>query len=471
MSEYDVVIIGAGAVAENVADRVVQGGLTAVLIESELVGGECSYWACMPSKALIRSGIALRAAQRVAGAREAATGSVDVAAVLARRNSFTHDWDDSSQVEWVHGAGIDLVRGHGRITGEREVTVSADDGTMTTLRARHAVVVSTGSDPLLPDIPGLRESSPWTPRDATSAQVAPSSLAIIGGGVVGVEMATAYASFGTTVTLFARSGLLAGQEEFAGDAVAAGLRDLGVDIRRESPDRVERSEDGIAIYAGSDIVIAEHVLVATGRTPRTTDIGVEVAGLKPGDWIDVDDTLRAVGSDWLYATGDVNHRALLTHQGKYQARAAGDVIVARATGARVDDAPWGAHVASADHRAVPQVTFSEPEVASVGLTASAARAQGFDVRTVDYEIGNVAGASLQADGYSGHARLVVDEKRHVIIGATFVGQDVAELIHAATIAVVGEVALDRLWHAVPAYPTMNEVWLRLLEAYGRPAPE
>lgn len=471
MSEYDVVIIGAGAVAENVADRVVQGGLTAVLIESELVGGECSYWACMPSKALIRSGIALRAAQRVAGAREAATGSVDVAAVLARRNSFTHDWDDSSQVEWVHGAGIDLVRGHGRITGEREVTVSADDGTMTTLRARHAVVVSTGSDPLLPDIPGLRESSPWTPRDATSAQVAPSSLAIIGGGVVGVEMATAYASFGTTVTLFARSGLLAGQEEFAGDAVAAGLRDLGVDIRRESPDRVERSEDGIAIYAGSDIVIAEHVLVATGRTPRTTDIGVEVAGLKPGDWIDVDDTLRAVGSDWLYATGDVNHRALLTHQGKYQARAAGDVIVARATGARVDDAPWGAHVASADHRAVPQVTFSEPEVASVGLTASAARAQGFDVRTVDYEIGNVAGASLQADGYSGHARLVVDEKRQVIIGATFVGQDVAELIHAATIAVVGEVALDRLWHAVPAYPTMNEVWLRLLEAYGRPAPE
>ena len=471
MSEYDVVIIGAGAVAENVADRVVQGGLTAVLIESELVGGECSYWACMPSKALIRSGIALRAAQRVAGAREAATGSVDVAAVLARRNSFTHDWDDSSQVEWVHGAGIDLVRGHGRITGEREVTVSADDGTMTTLRARHAVVVSTGSDPLLPDIPGLRESSPWTPRDATSAQVAPSSLAIIGGGVVGVEMATAYASFGTTVTLFARSGLLAGQEEFAGDAVAAGLRDLGVDIRRESPDRVERSEDGIAIYAGSDIVIAEHVLVATGRTPRTTDIGVEVAGLKPGDWIDVDDTLRAVASDWLYATGDVNHRALLTHQGKYQARAAGDVIVARATGARVDDAPWGAHVASADHRAVPQVTFSEPEVASVGLTASAARAQGFDVRTIDYEIGNVAGASLQADGYSGHARLVVDEKRHVIIGATFVGQDVAELIHAATIAVVGEVALDRLWHAVPAYPTMNEVWLRLLEAYGRPAPE
>ena len=471
MSEYDVVIIGAGAVAENVADRVVQGGLTAVLIERELVGGECSYWACMPSKALIRSGIALRAAQRVAGAREAATGSVDVAAVLARRNSFTHDWDDSSQVEWVHGAGIDLVRGHGRITGEREVTVSADDGTMTTLRARHAVVVSTGSDPLLPDIPGLRESSPWTPRDATSAQVAPSSLAIIGGGVVGVEMATAYASFGTTVTLFARSGLLAGQEEFAGDAVAAGLRDLGVDIRRESPDRVERSEDGIAIYAGSDIVIAEHVLVATGRTPRTTDIGVEVAGLKPGDWIDVDDTLRAVASDWLYATGDVNHRALLTHQGKYQARAAGDVIVARATGARVDDAPWGAHVASADHRAVPQVTFSEPEVASVGLTASAARAQGFDVRTIDYEIGNVAGASLQADGYSGHARLVVDEKRHVIIGATFVGQDVAELIHAATIAVVGEVALDRLWHAVPAYPTMNEVWLRLLEAYGRPAPE
>jgi dihydrolipoamide dehydrogenase len=466
--EYDVVVIGAGAVAENVADRAVQGGLTAVLIESELVGGECSYWACMPSKALIRSGLALRAAQRVSGAAEAATGELDVAAVLARRTRITHDWDDSSQVEWMQGAGIDLVRGHGRLAGEKRVTVSAPDGGERTITARHAVVVSTGSDPMLPDIPGLLDSNPWTPRDATSARVAPASLAIIGGGVVAVEMATAYASFGTTVTVFARSGLLTGQEDFAGEAVAKGLRSLGVDIRRAGPARVERTEQGVTVHSDGEPVTADEVLVATGRVPRTSDIGLESVGLAAGEWLTVDDTLRVAGFDWLYAVGDVNHRALLTHQGKYQARAAGDVIAARATGKAVDDAPWGAHVATADHAVVPQVTFSEPEVASVGLTATAARDAGFDIRVVDYDLGWVAGASLQADDYEGMARMIVDEKRGVVIGATFVGQDVAELIHAATIAIVGEVPLDRLWHAVPAYPTMSEIWLRLLETYGRP---
>ena len=466
---YDVIIIGGGAVAENVADRAVQGGLTAVLVESELVGGECSYWACMPSKALIRSGLALRAAQRVGGTKEAVTGDLDVAAVFTRRNGFTHDWDDKSQVDWVDGAGIGLVRGHGRLTAAREVTVTAHDGTTTVLTATHAVVISTGSDPLLPDIPGLLDSNPWTPRDATSAQAAPSSLAIIGGGVVAVEMATAYASFGTTVTIITRSGLLRGQEDIAADAVTKGLRGLGVDIRHGSPTKVERSEDGVAVYLGDDeVVIAEEVLVATGRVPRTSDIGAEVAGLTPGAWIDVDDTMLVKGSDWLYATGDVNHRALLTHQGKYQARAAGDVIAARAAGRPVDDVPWGTHVATADHEAVPQVTFSEPEVASAGLTSKAARKAGYDVRVVDYNLGWVAGASLQADNYEGCARMVVDEKRHVILGVTFVGQDVSELIHAATIAIVGEVPIERLWHAVPAYPTMNEIWLRLLETYGRP---
>ncbi|WP_309619567.1 NAD(P)/FAD-dependent oxidoreductase [Salinibacterium sp.] len=467
-THFDVVIIGAGSVAENVADRIVQGGLSAVVIESELVGGECSYWACMPSKTLIRSGMALRAAKRVAGAKEAVTGELDVAAVLARRNSFTHDWDDESQVGWLEHAGIALVRGHGRLTAAREVTVTATDGSTTVLTAGHAVVVCTGSDPLLPDIEGLREAGPWTPREATSAQEAPASLAIIGGGVVAVEMATAYVSLGTTVTILARSGLLQGQEDFAGDLVAASLRELGVDIRTAAPTRVESTTDGFAITIDGETLRAEKLLVATGRVPRSSDIGMEIAGLTAGDWIEVDDTLKVVGSDWLYAAGDVNHRALLTHQGKYQARAVGDVIVARALGKPVDDAPWGAHVATADHEAVPQVTFSEPEVASVGLTSSAARKAGYDIRVIDYKLGNVAGASLLADGYEGQARMVVDEKRKVIIGVTFVGQDVSELIQAATIAIVGEVPIDRLWHAVPAYPTMNEIWLRLLETYGRP---
>jgi pyruvate/2-oxoglutarate dehydrogenase complex dihydrolipoamide dehydrogenase (E3) component len=465
--EYDVIIIGAGAVAENVADRVVQGGLTAVLIESELVGGDCSYWACMPSKALLRSGMALRAAQGVGGAKQALSGKLDVAAVLRRRDAFTSNWDDSGQVRWVEGAGISLLRGHGRITGEKAVSVELD-GAVTTLTAKHAVVVGTGSDPTLPDTPGLAESSPWTPREATSAQVIPESLAIIGGGVVAVEMATAYASLGCAVTVMARSGLLGGQEDFAGELVGAALKELGVTIIAAAPSSVSRANGVVSITVDGHTFEAAEVLVATGRQPRTTDIGLDTVGLRPGDWLDVDDSMLVRGTDWLYAAGDVNHRALLTHQGKYQARAAGDVIVARALGAAVDTGRWGVHSATADHEAVPQVTFSDPEVASVGLTSGAASKAGYDIRVVDYDLGTVAGASVQADGYTGRARMVVDEARGVLIGVTFVGQDVSEMLQAATVAIVGEVPITRLWHAVPAYPTMNEVWLRLLEAYGRP---
>ena len=474
-TEYDLIVIGGGAVAENVADRAVQGGLTAVLVESELVGGECSYWACMPSKALLRSGIALRAAQNVEGTKQAVTGALDVAATLRRRDSFTSNWDDQGQVDWVEGAGIGLVRGHGRITGVKTVSVTGADGAVTHLTARHAVVVSTGSDPLLPDVEGLAGVNPWTPREATSAKVIPESLAIVGGGVVAVEMATAYASFGCAVTVIARSGLLGTQEDFAAELVGESLKKLGVTLRLGvSPKKASRGDDGVTLeLSDGDTVTATEVLVATGRAPRTGDIGLDTVGLEPGDWIDVDDTLLVRGETnhkhgWLYATGDVNHRALLTHQGKYQARAAGDVIVARALGTGVHDGEWGAHAATADHAAVPQVTFSDPEVASVGLTSTAAEKAGFEIRVVDYELGNVAGASLQADGYKGRARMVVDEKRKVVLGVTFVGQDVSELLHAATIAVVGEVPIDRLWHAVPAYPTMNEIWLRLLETYGRP---
>jgi pyruvate/2-oxoglutarate dehydrogenase complex dihydrolipoamide dehydrogenase (E3) component len=220
----------------------------------------------------------------------------------------------------------------------------------------------------------------------------------------------------------------------------------------------------------------------------TDDIGLETVGLVPGEWLQVDDSLRVeeVAGGWLSAAGDVNHRALLTHQGKYQARICGDAIVARSraraggrapegtsvgsgSGSDVDGAdtmPWSKHSASADHAAVPGIVFTDPEVASVGYTEQRARKEGLDVRVVDYQIGRVAGASLFADGYEGQARMVVDERRKVVVGATFVGPGVAELLHSATVAIVGEVPLDRLWHAVPSYPSISEVWLRLLEAYG-----
>lgn len=472
-TEYDVIVLGAGAVGENVADRAVQGGLTTVIIESELVGGECSYWACMPSKALLRSAQALRAARQVPGAAQAITGQLDVQAVLARRDYYTSNWDDKGQVKWLGSAGIDLVRGHGRITGPKEVTVTAPDGTTTVLTARHAVAISTGSGALVPDIEGLRDAKPWTSREGTSAKSVPESLAVIGGGVVATELATAFAGFGTKVTIIARSGLLTDMEPFAGEMVVKGLEEQGVTVLlNTTTTRVTRADSGIVTIETGDgqTITAQEVLVATGRTPRTEDIGLETIGLTSGEWLDTDDTMLVPGFDWLYAVGDVNKRALLTHQGKYQARAAGDVIAARANGNLVSDAPWGTHVATADHAAVPQVTFTEPEVASVGLTAKAAEAAGYDIRAVDYEIGWVAGAGLHAEGYTGTARMVVDEKRQVVLGATFVGPDVSELLQAATIAIVGEVPLERLWHAVPAYPTINEIWLRLLETYGRPAP-
>jgi dihydrolipoamide dehydrogenase len=468
--EYDLVVIGAGPVGENVADRAVQGGLSVAIVESELVGGECSYWACMPSKALLRAGSALRAARDVGGAAQAATGQLDIAAALKRRDAIVHEWNDASQVEWLQSAGIDLVRGHGRISGERKVTVTDADGGETILVARHAVAVSTGSAALLPDVPGLREAQPWTSRDATGVRDVPASLAILGGGVVGSEMATLFASFGTDVTLIARSGLLGGVEAFAGEAVKQALTDAGADVRMGvEVARVERTAAGDVVVSLSDgtEVRAAELLVATGRVPRTQDLGVEAVGLEPGAWLEVDDTLRVRGVDWLYAVGDVNHRALLTHQGKYQARAAGDVIAARALGREVDDAPWGAHVATADHSAVPQVVFTDPEVAAVGRTEASARAAGIGIRVLDYDLSWVAGASTHADHYRGQARAIVDEERSVLIGATFVGPDVAELLHAATIAIVGEVPIDRLWHAVPSYPTLSEVWVRWLEAWGR----
>ncbi|NQX26937.1 NAD(P)/FAD-dependent oxidoreductase [Microbacteriaceae bacterium VKM Ac-2854] len=475
--EFDVIVIGAGPVGENVADRVVQGGLTAVIVEWELVGGECSYWACMPSKALLRAPMAVRAAQALPGAAEAVTGSVDAQALFRYRNGVTSQWQDDGQLDWLDSAGIELVRGHGRITAPREVTVTDADGSVTLLSARRAVVVATGTTATIPDITGMDEAEPWTSRDATSAQRVPRSMIIIGGGVVACEMATVYASLGSEVTLLSRSALLKGLEPFVGEMVQESLEKLGVKVHTDArPIWVQREEtEEVSVTLSDETTIeAMELLVATGRSPHTKDLGLDAIGLEPGAWLDVDDTMRVVDAGghlfddgWLYAVGDVNHRVLLTHQGKYQARAAGDVIVARAKGEPVQDAPWGAHVATADHESVPQVVFTDPEVAAAGLTAAAAEKAGYRIRVVDYDIGHVAGATLVAQGYTGKARMVVDEDRQVVLGVTFVGAEVGELIHSATVAITGQVPLSRLWHAVPSYPTISEVWLRLLETYGR----
>lgn len=297
----------------------------------------------------------------------------------------------------------------------------------------------------------------------------PASL-IVGGSVVAAEMATAWQALGSRVTVLVRgSRLLPRMEPFAGELVAEALTGAGAVVRTgvsvEAVVRDGSTGPVTVVLEGGETLEGDELLIATGRQPRTEDIGLDTVGLTPGDWIGVDESCRVDGHDWLYAVGDVNHRALLTHQGKYQARIAGAAIAARAAGTAPDTARWGAHAATADTEALPQAVFTDPEAAAVGLTLAEAERAGHRVRAVDHDLGKVSGAGLYAEGYRGRARMVVDLDREVILGATFVGPGAAELVHAATIAVAGEVPIARLWHAVPAFPTISEVWLRLLEAY------
>lgn len=457
---FDVVVIGAGPAGENVADYAVQRGLTAAIVERELVGGECSYWACIPSKALLRGPEALEAARRVPAAAAAITGELDVAKALRARDAFVSGWDDDGQVEWLEGAGVTLVRGHGRLAGERRVEVTAEDGATTTLEATRGVVIAVGTGSATPPIDGLADVPTWDSRDVTSTKEIPNRLLVLGGGVVGAEMAQAMSRLGSDVQVIESSDRLLGREEpEAGQAVVDAFRDEGITVHLgATATRVARQgTDGPVTVTLDDgtALVGDELLVAVGRTAHTDDLGLDVVGVEPGrgGFVEVDDHLRVPGHDWLAVVGDANGRALLTHQGKYQARLVGD----RLAGIETDPA-W------ADDHAVPRVVYTDPQVAAVGLTEADAREQGLDVLAVSHDVGHVAGGALQGKGFGGPAKLVVDRRRRTVLGATFVGPGVGEMIHAATIAIVSEVTIERLWHAVPAFPTVSEVWLRLLEA-------
>jgi pyruvate/2-oxoglutarate dehydrogenase complex dihydrolipoamide dehydrogenase (E3) component len=460
--EFDVIVLGGGAAGENIAGRCSGAGLSVVLVERALVGGECSYWACIPSKTLLRAGEAVASARRVPGARSAVVGDLDVAEALGWRDEMVGDYNDGSQVRWLEGTGATLVRGQGRLAGERVVDVELPEGGRERLAARRAVVVATGSRNIVPPIEGLSDIDFWDNKRATGAKEAPRRLLVLGGGAVGVEMAQAWRRLGSEeVTLVQRgSRLLTREEPFAGRELADAFAREGIEVltgaEMTAVDRPSGDGPVTATLSGRGDIVADELLVAVGRRPATDDLGLGSVGLPDGEPIDVDETLRAtsIGSGWLYAVGDVNGKALLTHMGKYQARIASDHIA----GKRARDV--------ADACGAPRVIFTDPQVAAVGLTEAEARARGIDVRTVRQKTGEVAGSTVSGKGLGGTSHIVVDRARRVVVGATFTGHGTGELLHSATIAVVAGVPLDVMWHAVPSFPTVSEVWLRLLEAYG-----